>query len=99
MITTVIFVAISAYILICAALYLLQERLIFYPEVLAPDFAFSFSEHFEEITLPSDGAVISALYFKADHPKGVVLYFHGNAGSLRSWAPSPRYSSCAVTTC
>jgi uncharacterized protein len=35
--------------------------------------------------LSSDGAAISALYFNANHPKGVVLYFHGNAGSLRSW--------------
>jgi uncharacterized protein len=78
-------VAITGYILICAALYTQQERLIFYPEVLAPDFTFTFPGRFEAIALPSDGAVISALYFKADHPKGVVLYFHGNAGSLRSW--------------
>jgi fermentation-respiration switch protein FrsA (DUF1100 family) len=85
MITMIASVAITSYILICAALYLLQERLIFYPEALAPDFTFSFPGRFEEIALPSDGAVISALYFKADHPKGVVLYFHGNAGSLRSW--------------
>jgi uncharacterized protein len=53
--------------------------------VLAPDFTFTFPGRFEEIALPSDDAVISALYFNADHPKGVVLYFHGNAGSLRSW--------------
>jgi uncharacterized protein len=85
MITIIAIVAISGYLLICAALYLLQERLIFYPEVLAPDFTFTFPGRFEQIALPSDGAVISALYFKADHPKGVVLYFHGNAGSLRSW--------------
>ena len=85
MITIIAIVAIGGYILICAALYFLQERLIFYPEVLAPDFTFTFPGRFEEIALPSDGAGISALYFKADHPKGVVLYFHGNAGSLRSW--------------
>ncbi len=85
MITIIAIVAIGGYILICAALYFLQERLIFYPEVLAPDFTFTFPGRFEEIALPSDGAVIFALYFKTDHPKGVVLYFHGNAGSLRSW--------------
>jgi uncharacterized protein len=85
MITMIASVAITGYILICAALYTQQERLIFYPEVLAPDFTFTFPGRFEAIALPSDGAVISALYFKADHPKGVVLYFHGNAGSLRSW--------------
>jgi alpha-beta hydrolase superfamily lysophospholipase len=85
MLTIIASVAIGGYILICAALYLLQERLIFYPEVLASDFTFTLLGRFEEIALPSDGAAISALYFKAFHPKGVVLYFHGNAGSLRSW--------------
>jgi len=85
MITIIAIVAIGGYVLICAALYTQQERLIFYPEVLAPDFTFTFPGRFEEIALPCDGAVIFALYFKIDHPKGVVLYFHGNAGSLRSW--------------
>jgi uncharacterized protein len=85
MMTIIAIIAIGGYVLICAALYLLQERLIFYPEVLAPDFTFTFPERFEEIALPSYIAVISALYFKADHPTGIVLYFHGNAGSLRCW--------------
>jgi uncharacterized protein len=85
MLTIIAIVAIGGYILICAALYIHQERLIFYPEVLAPDFTFTFPGRFEEIALSSDGAVISALYFKANSSKGVVLYFHGNAGSLRSW--------------
>jgi fermentation-respiration switch protein FrsA (DUF1100 family) len=85
MITIIALVAIGGYILICAVLYTQQERLIFSPEVLAPDFPFTFPGRFEAIALPSDGAVISALYFKADHGKGAVLYFHGNAGSLRSW--------------
>src|SRR5262245_36675069 len=85
MITIIASVAIGGYILICAALYLLQERLIFYSEVLATDFTFTFPGRFDEIALPVDGAVLSALCFKSDHPKGVVLYFHGNAGSLRSW--------------
>jgi len=85
MITMIAIGAIGGYLLICATLYMYQERLIFYPEVLAPDFSFTFPGRFEAIVLPCDGAVISALYFKADHPKGAVLYFHGNAGSLRSW--------------
>src|SRR5215212_520843 len=85
MLTIIASLAIGGLLLIYAALYFLQERLIFYPEALAPDFTFTFPGRFEEIALPVDGAVISALYCKADHPKGVVLYFHGNAGSLRSW--------------
>ena len=99
MITIIAIVAIGGYILICAALYFLQERLIFYPEVLAPDFTFTFPGRFEEIALPSDSAVISALYFKADHPKGVGSTFTATPAACGAGAPSPIRSSSAATTC
>jgi hypothetical protein len=66
-------------------MYFKQENLIFAPERLAPDFKFTFKERFEELDWPVDGARISALHFKTDRPKGIVLYFHGNAGSLKGW--------------
>ena len=62
-----------------------QESLIFYPEILPPDYRFAFSEPFEEVTVPVEAAALNALLFKAPNPKGAVLYFHGNAGSLRTW--------------
>jgi pimeloyl-ACP methyl ester carboxylesterase len=69
-----------------------QENLIFYPEVLPPDYRFAFSEPFEEVTVPVEAATLNALLFKAQNKgtdfksvPGVVLYLHGNAGSLRSW--------------
>lgn len=62
-----------------------QEQMIFFPETLPPDFKFEFSYPFEEINLQVKGAAISALHFKASDSKGVVLYFHGNAGNLESW--------------
>ncbi|HKR07011.1 MAG TPA: alpha/beta hydrolase, partial [Bacteroidia bacterium] len=33
----------------------------------------------------SSGNTINCLLFKANNSKGIILYFHGNAGSLRSW--------------
>jgi hypothetical protein len=66
-------------------MYFKQENMIFAPEKLPPDFKFTFQERFEELEWPAAGARIHALHFKTDRPKGVVLYFHGNAGSLRSW--------------
>ena len=66
-------------------MYFKQENMIFAPERLPPDFKFTFQERFEEVEWPADGARIHALHFKTDRPKGVVLYFHGNAGSLKSW--------------
>ena len=62
-----------------------QESLIFYPEILPPDYPFAFSEPFEEVTVPVEAATLNALLFKAPNAKGVILYFHGNAGSLRTW--------------
>lgn len=62
-----------------------QESLIFFPETLPQDFRYSFPGRFEEVNVPVEGATINALHFQAKDPKGIVLYFHGNAGSLRSW--------------
>jgi hypothetical protein len=66
-------------------MYFKQENMIFAPEALQPDFKFTFQERFEELNWPVDGAQINALHFRAAKPKGIVLYFHGNAGSLKSW--------------
>ncbi|MBA4397822.1 MAG: alpha/beta hydrolase, partial [Syntrophus sp. (in: bacteria)] len=81
-----IFLSLAIYVLMAAGfMYFKQENMIFAPEVLPPDFKFAFQERFEEINWPVDGARINALHFKAAQPKGIVLYFHGNAGSLKSW--------------
>ncbi len=76
---------IASFALGCGLFYVRQENIIFYPEALPPDFSYSFPGRFEEITLPVDGAAINALLFKAENPRGVVLYFHGNAGNLHGW--------------
>lgn len=69
----------------CGYFYFMQENIIFYPESLPSDFKYNFPARFEELTLNSDGAAINTLHFKTAHPKGVVLYFHGNAGNLSGW--------------
>ncbi len=82
---SILYVVVGVYIVVCVALYFLQERLLFLPEVLRPDFRYSFPMRFEEVSLPVRGATIHALRFKPEHPRGAILYLHGNAGSLRSW--------------
>ncbi len=62
-----------------------QERLIFFPEKLPAGYAFDYDIPFEEVTWPVDGAELHALHFRVDDARGVILYFHGNAGSLRGW--------------
>ncbi len=67
-------------------LYFFQEKLIFLPTKLATEYQYSFSEPFEEIFLTAkDGAKLNAIHFKRENPKGVILYFHGNAGDLSRW--------------
>ncbi len=82
---SILYITVGVYIVVCVALYFLQERLLFLPEVLQPDFRYSFPMRFEEISLPVRGATIHALHFKPERPRGAILYLHGNAGSLRSW--------------
>jgi len=87
MILAVIIVAalVFLYVAVCGYLYTIQERFIFVPEKLAPDFAFDLPSNCTELTLNTHGARLNALYFQAETPRGVVLYLHGNGGSLRTW--------------
>ncbi len=85
MVWTILGLLVALYLAVCVLLYLFQERLLFFPEVLPQNYRFSFSHPFEEVSLPVEGATLHALHFTVPQPKGVVLYLHGNAGSLRSW--------------
>lgn len=65
----------------------LQHHFIFQPKALPKDYRYDFKADFREITLDSkrDGK-INALLFSTPIPrKGLILYFHGNAGNLARW--------------
>lgn len=82
----VVYGLIFFYVMIGASLYFLQEKIIFLPTTLPQDFSFNFSNPFKELFLKAeDGATINAIHFKTENPKGVILYFHGNAGDLSRW--------------
>ncbi|MDX1315022.1 MAG: alpha/beta fold hydrolase [Eudoraea sp.] len=77
---------VSLYLTAIVMFYFFQEKVIFLPTSLPQNYAYSFSEYFEEIFLTADdGARLNALWFKKEEPKGLVLYFHGNAGNLSRW--------------
>jgi len=87
-----ILVAVGLYLALVLFLYFAQESFIFQPERLDIDYQFEFNSEFEEINLDAlDGAILNALHFKADSAKGLILYFHGNAGSLRRWGDIAQY--------
>jgi pimeloyl-ACP methyl ester carboxylesterase len=73
------------YVILLIAMFFAQERLIFFPVKLPPNYKFKFASPFEEKYLEVDGAKINSLLFKVPKSKGLILYFHGNAGNLESW--------------
>lgn len=85
-------VIVAIYLMIGASLYFFQEKLLFLPTKLEQDYKFQFNYPFEELFLKTDEeAVINAIHFKVKKPKGVILYFHGNAGDLSRWGNITEY--------
>ncbi|MFN8439280.1 MAG: alpha/beta fold hydrolase [Caldilineaceae bacterium] len=78
MLFRLLLIPIVLYLALCLLLYLRQERLLFYPTVLAADYRYSFSVPFEELSIPVNGAVLNVVHFRAAQPKGIVFYLHGN---------------------
>lgn len=87
-----VIVLFGLYVMIGSALYYFQEKLLFFPTTLEQDYQYQFSHKFEELFLKTDENVtINALHFKAENAKGVLLYFHGNAGDLSQWGIIAEY--------
>jgi len=79
------FTVTAIYLIIVMATFLLQEKLIFHPEELPQSFHFNLDNNTEEVFLKtSDGETINGLFFN-NQSKETILYFHGNAGSLKDW--------------
>ncbi len=65
----------------------LQHHFIFQPKPLPADYRYAFQADFRELQLETpQGGKINALWFRTAIPrKGLILYFHGNAGNLARW--------------
>ena len=71
------------------ALYYLQEKLLFHPVPLLPDYQFKFNAPFKEVNIPlspKDNLNIVQFLTQDSIPKGVVLYFHGNRDNVNRYA-------------
>ncbi len=81
-----LFVAAGAYGLVVLLVYLGQARLLYFPNMPsralgpAPD---SLGLAYETVDIATeDGVRINGWYVPAETPRGVVLFFHGNAGNI-----------------
>ncbi len=70
------------------------------PKKTRPDFKYNFPDLFQEILLePVPNIQLHALWFKSTTlpPRGVILYFHGNAGNLERWGEvGPRFTEMGI---
>ncbi|MBM4271696.1 MAG: alpha/beta hydrolase [Deltaproteobacteria bacterium] len=85
MLLKLILAIIIGFTLGCSLLYVGQESMIFHPASLPKNFKFNFPARFDEVTWQVEGADLHALHFRVENPRGVILYFHGNAGNLQGW--------------
>lgn len=73
------------------AAYFFQERFIFKPEKLSPDFKFKYDIPFNELFFDiAPGVSINGLHFYRPSPIGLVFYLHGNTRSIKGWAKYAR---------
>ncbi|MER3498988.1 MAG: alpha/beta hydrolase [Chitinophagaceae bacterium] len=82
-------VVLLVYVIGGVLLYLFQEKLIFHPEPLPPDYRYSFDAPFKEINLAINKEKnLSIVQFIVPDSvcKGVVLYFHGNRKNILRYA-------------
>jgi pimeloyl-ACP methyl ester carboxylesterase len=78
------------YVIVGLALYLIQDRLLFHPILVAKNKSYGFRFPYREMTLPYDHEtrlnIIRFLTADSSKTKGVVLYFHGNAKNIAWYA-------------
>ncbi len=83
-VSTLAMLGVLGYAGVAALFYWGQDRLIFQPTVLPASYSFTVPD-VKEVSVPVQGATLSALQFKLPNPKGVVFFLHGNAGNLATW--------------
>jgi hypothetical protein len=80
---TVLVLVVGAYIAICLLAFLLQSRMVFFPDrklIYSPGTAgMDYRDVFFET---EDGVKLHGWFIPARHARAVVLFFHGNAGNI-----------------
>jgi alpha-beta hydrolase superfamily lysophospholipase len=71
---------------ICGAYYFLQDKIIFHPVKTPENYQYPFKVNFTEHNLiTKDNVKINMVWLKANNPKGIIVYCHGNADNIDRW--------------
>ncbi len=83
----ILWVVLVLYGLAIALYFVLQERFIFIAVHSSDKVNYTLASEYDEVFLntPFKGR-IHGLHIKSKEKRGVILYFHGNTGSIRRWA-------------
>jgi len=85
-------ISIIFYLVVCALLYVFQEKVLFFPQELPTTYQYHFNQPFEEINLTNnEGDLLNGLLFKSEKSRGLVFFLHGNAGALNSWGQVAKF--------
>lgn len=74
------------YLAICLYFYFSQDEMIFPATKFDANHRFSFEQPFKEYLIKNDNDTLSGVLFKADKPKGLIFYLHGNGGTVEDWS-------------
>jgi uncharacterized protein len=77
-------VLVGLYAALLLYMYARQEAFLFQPTPLAANHQYTVAG-LDEITIPVDGAVITARHLKLPNPTGVIFFLHGNGGNVDNW--------------
>jgi len=95
----IISIVAGAWILLYGGLYgyfysIQDDR--FKSDKLSQDYAFEFKEKFEELKFNTkNGGLINSLLFKTDNTQGVICFWKGNGGTLKTWGlMAPQFLKC-----
>ena len=83
-VSTLAMLGVLGYVGVAVFFYWHQDNILFQPTVLPASYEFNLPD-VKEVTVPAEGATLSALHFKQPNAKGVVFFLHGNAGNLATW--------------
>ncbi len=74
------------YLIYVSYFYFNQTEMVFVQYKLDENYKFNFENDFEEVKIKSfDGKYQHGILFKANAPKGLIFYLHGNAGAVDRW--------------
>lgn len=88
LLVTAVTVAVT-YVAICAFIFAIQDRLIYFPPKSYAITPADFGSPFEEVALAAeDGVVLAAWYLPHATPRATILFCHGNAENLAGVVPT-----------